>query len=75
MKAPLPYAIWNTAVDMTGFGQRAAATDGANYLKRLRAELGEEFDTAFRLRMITARATSFDELLENWVNERTRLGK
>lgn len=60
---------------MTGFGRRAAAADGAAQLKRLRNELGEGFDAAFRLRMTTVRAGSFEELMENWCHERTVLGK
>ena len=73
-KTPTPFEIWNAAVDMTGFGRRAAAQDGAAALKRLRAELGAGFEAAFRLRMITARADSLETLLEDWVHERTRLG-
>ena len=75
MKGKTPFEIWNAAVDMTGFGRRAAAQDGAAALKRLRAELGAGFDAAFRLRMTTARADSLETLLEDWVNERTRLGR
>ena len=75
MKAKTPFEIWNAAVDMTGFGRRAAAQDGAAALKRLRAELGPGFDVAFRLRMTTARADSLETLLEDWVHERTRLGR
>jgi len=74
MKAISPYVLWNASVDMTGFGKRAAATDGARALKKLREELGDKFDSAFRLRMMMARADSLDELLENWCDERTRLG-
>lgn len=74
MKNSPPYQLWNEAVDMTGFGRRAAASDGGAYLKKLRAELGAGFDSAFRLRMLTARADSFEELLENWCHERIRLG-
>lgn len=74
MKGKTPFEVWNAAVDMTGFGRRAAAQDGAAALKRLRAELGSGFDAAFRLRMTTARADSLETLLEDWVHERTRLG-
>ena len=69
-----PYQIWNEAVDMTGFGQRAAAKDGAHALKKLRDALKGKFDAAFRLRMMTVRANTLEELLENWADERTRLG-
>ena len=75
MKGKTPIEVWNAAVDMTGFGRRAAAQDGAAALKRLRAELGPGFDAAFRLRMTTARADSLEALLEDWVHERTRLGR
>jgi hypothetical protein len=75
MKAPPPFAIWNEAVDMTGYGRKAAAADGAHALKRLRGELGPKFDAAFRLRMMTARAETLEQLLEDWVAERVRLGK
>ena len=75
MKGKTPFEVWNAAVDMTGFGRRAAAQDGAAALKRLRAELGTGFDVAFRLRMTTARADSLETLLEDWVHERTRLGR
>lgn len=74
MKDSLPYQLWNAAVDMTGFGRKAAASDASAQLKRLRSELGAGFDAAFRFRMITARADSFEELIEDWINERTRLG-
>ena len=71
-----PYQVWNTAVEMSGFGRRAAASDGAAALKRLRKEIGErEFDAAFRLRMTTARAETLEQLLDDWINERTRLGR
>jgi hypothetical protein len=69
-----PYAVWNEAVEMTGFGKLASASDGAKQLKKLRGELGAKFDAAFRLRMMTARAESFDQLMEEWCAERTRLG-
>lgn len=69
-----PYQVWNEAVEMTGFGQKAAAQDGAKHLKRLRGELGDAFDADFRLRMITCRANSLEQLLRDWVNERTRIG-
>lgn len=69
-----PFCVWNEAVDMTGMGKKAAASDGAHALKKLRAELGVKFDSAFRLRMMTARAGTLEELLENWIDERTRLG-
>lgn len=75
MKPTPPFQLWNDAVEMTGFGRRAAATDGARCLKRLREEMGDKFDSAFRLRMLTARADSFEDLLENWAHERVRLGK
>ena len=71
-----PYVLWNTAVEMTGFGRRAAASDGAATLKRLRLEIGEKaFDAAFRLRMATARADSLEELLADWCEERVRVGR
>ena len=75
MKTDAPFLIWNEAVDLTGFGRRAASKDGEKALKRLRAELGAGFDAAFRLRMMTARAETLEQLLEDWANERTRLGK
>ncbi len=73
-KPAAPYMIWNEAVDMTGFGRHASAGDGAKQLKKLRAELGVKFDAAFRLRMMTARAETFEQLIEEWCAERTRLG-
>ena len=74
-KSTPPYQVWNAAVDMSGFGRRASASDGAAALKRLRGEIGEkEFDAAFRLRMATARAETLEELLENWAHERTVIG-
>lgn len=69
-----PFQLWNEAVNLTGFGRRAASKDGAHALKKLRSALGPKFDSAFRLRMLTARAESLEELLENWCEERTRLG-
>lgn len=75
MKTDPPFVVWNAAVDMTGFGRRAAAQDGAAALKRLRLELGTGFDTAFRLRMTTVRADSLEALLEDWLSERARLGR
>ena len=74
MKPTPPVGIWNEAVDMTGYGRRASASDGAHALKKLRGELGARFDSAFRLRMMTARAADLTELLEDWLEERTRLG-
>ena len=74
MKPLLPYQLWNEAVDMTGMGRPASSGDGAKILKRLREELKGNFVSAFRLRMMTARANSLEELLEDWANERTRLG-
>lgn len=74
MKGEPPYKVWNTAVEMTGVGEKASAADGAAELKRLRAELGADFDAAFRLRMVTARARTLAQLLEEWVYERARLG-
>lgn len=71
---PPPFQIWNEAVDLTGFGRRAASKDGAHALKKLRDALGTKFDSAFRLRMLTARAETLEDLLENWADERTRLG-
>ena len=71
-----PFVLWNTAAELTGFGRRAAASDGAAMLKRLRSEIGEKaFDAAFRLRMATARADSLEELLADWCEERIRLGR
>jgi len=75
MKPTPPFVIWNEAVDMTGYGRRASASDGAHALKKLRGELGSKFDAAFRLRMTTARAETLEQLLEDWVAERVRLGK
>jgi predicted outer membrane protein len=75
VKIDPPFMIWNIAVEMTGFGCRAAPKDGERALKRLRAELGKGFDSAFRLRMLTARADTLEQLLEDWANERTRLGR
>ena len=69
-----PFGIWNEAVDMTGYGRRAAASDGAHALKKLRGELGAKFDSAFRLRMMTTRAETLEQLLEEWAQERVRLG-
>ena len=69
-----PFTIWNEAVDMTGYGRRASASDGARALKKLRGELGTRFDSAFRLRMMTTRAETLEQLLEDWVLERVRLG-
>ena len=69
-----PFVQWNEAVDLTGFGRRAASKDGAHALKKLRDALGTKFDSAFRLRMLTARAESLEQLLEEWTDERTRLG-
>ena len=74
MKPTPPFAIWNEAVDFTGCGRKASAQDGARALKKLRGELGAKFDAAFRLRMTTARAETLDQLLEDWAQERTRLG-
>jgi hypothetical protein len=69
-----PYQLWNEAVDFTGCGRKASAQDGAHALKKLRGELGSKFDAAFRLRMTTARAETLEQLLEDWAQERTRLG-
>ena len=74
MKPTPPFTIWNEAVDMTGYGRKAASSDGAHALKKLRGELGTRFDSAFRLRMMTARAETLEQLLEDWAQERTRLG-
>lgn len=74
MKPTAPYQTWNEAVDMTGFGKKASAQDGAHALKKLRDALGDKFGAAFRLRMMTARAETLTELVENWCEERTRLG-
>ena len=74
MKSNPPYMVWNTAVDMTGCGRHASASEGTAMLKRLRSELGNGFDDAFRYRMITARADTLEQLLGDWINERTRLG-
>lgn len=74
MKPQCPFQIWNDAVDMTGFGRKASASEGAAVLKRLKTELGGGFDSAFRLRMLTARAETLEQLLEDWQHERTRLG-
>jgi len=74
MKPLSPFQVWNEAVDMTGYGRKAAASDGAHALKKLRGELGSRFDAAFRLRMMTARAETLDQLLEEWAQERVRLG-
>ncbi len=74
MKPTPPFAIWNEAVDFTGCGRKASAQDGAHALKKLRAGLGPKFDAAFRLRMTTARAETLEQLLEDWAQERTRLG-
>jgi len=75
LKPVPPFQQWNEAVDFTGCGCKAAASDGAHALKKLRKEIGEsKFDAAFRLRMMTARANSFEELLTDWCAERTRLG-
>jgi len=74
LKPLLPYQLWNEAVDMTGMGRSASSGDGAKILKRLREELKGNFDTGFRLRMMTARAETLEQLLEEWANERTRLG-
>ena len=72
--APPPFSVWNEAVDMTGMGRSASSGDGAKILKRLREELKGKFDAAFRLRMTTARAETLEQLLEDWMAERTRLG-
>lgn len=69
-----PYTVWNLSVDLTGYGRRASASDGAHALKKLRGELGTRFDSAFRLRMMTARAETLEQLLEDWAQERVRLG-
>jgi len=74
MKTDPPYMVWNASAELTGCGRRAASGDGAAALKRLRRELGAGFDRAFRLRMITARAATLEQLLEDWVHERTQLG-
>ena len=74
MKPQCPFQIWNEAVDMTGFGSRASSNEGAAILKRLKAELGGKFEQAFRMRMVTSRADSLEQLLQDWLNERTRLG-
>lgn len=74
MKSFSPYLLWNEAVEMSGFGKRAAASDGAAALKRLRTELDKDFEQAFKLRMITARADTLEQLLDDWCAERTRLG-
>lgn len=74
MKPTAPYQTWNEAVDMTGFGKKASAQDGAHALKKLRDALGDKFGAAFRLRMMTARANTLEELMEDWADERTRLG-
>ena len=75
MKTIPPFSLWNEAVDFTGCGCKAAASDGAHALKKLRKEIGEsKFDAAFRLRMTTARAETLEQLLEDWMAERTRLG-
>lgn len=73
-KEPPPYQQWNMAVDMTGYGKRASAKDGTHILKRLRELYKTDFKRAFRHRMITARADTFTQLLEDWLHERTRLG-
>jgi len=75
MKQAAPYMLWNEAVDFTGCGRRASAQDGAHALKKLRGELGPKFDAAFRLRMTTARAETLEQLLEDWAQERVRLGR
>ena len=69
-----PYQLWNEAVDFTGCGRKAASSDGAHALKKLRGELGARFDSAFRLRMMTARAETLEQLLEEWAQERVRVG-
>lgn len=74
MRPVTPYQLWNEAVDFTGCGRKAAASDGAHALKKLRGELGAKFDAAFRLRMMTARAETLEQLLEDWAQERVRLG-
>jgi hypothetical protein len=75
MKLSPPFTIWNEAVDFTGCGRKASAQDGAHALKKLRGELGPKFDAAFRLRMMTARAETLEQLLEDWAAERVRLGR
>jgi len=74
MKSEPPYIVWNESVELTGFGKKASAQEGAAILKRLRAELGKDFDRAFRLRMMTVQAHTLEKLLEDWKNERTQLG-
>ena len=74
MRPVTPYQLWNEAVDFTGCGRKAAASDGAHALKKLRGELGAKFDAAFRLRMMQARAETLEQLLEDWAAERVRLG-
>ena len=69
-----PYIVWNLSVDLTGYGRRASASDGAHALKKLRGELGAKFDSAFRLRMMTTRAETLEQLLEDWAQERGRVG-
>jgi len=49
-------------------------TNHGDMLKKLRGELGAKFDSAFRLRMLTARAETLEQLLEEWAQERVRLG-
>ena len=75
MKPTPPFSIWNEAVDFTGCGRKASAQDGAHTLKKLRGELGLKFDAAFRLWMMTARAETLEQLLEDWAAERVRLGR
>lgn len=69
MKPQAPYLIWNEAAQMTGYGKMASASDGAKALRILREKHGDKFDMAFRLRMMTVRADTLEQLLEDWQYE------
>ena len=69
MEKTQPYMLWNQAVDLTGCGKKAKAGDASKALARLRKKHGKDFDSAFRLRMMTARADTLEKLLTDWVFE------
>jgi predicted outer membrane protein len=69
MEKVQPYMLWNQAVDLTGCGKKAKASDASKALTRLRKKYGKAFDSAFRLRMMTERVETLEQLLTEWSYE------
>lgn len=69
MEKAQPYILWNQAVDLTGCGKKAKASDGTKALTRLRKKHGTGFDSAFRQRMMTERVDTLEQLLTEWSYE------